>query len=241
LGDANGDGTSSTTQDEFVEIVNNSGGVVDISGWTVADAVSVRHTFAAGTLVPDQCAIVLFGGGTPTGSFGGAIVLTAGSLGLNNGGDTITLADGTGAVVQTAVYGSEGGDNQSLTRDPDLSGAFAKHSLANGSSGTLFSPGTRLNGDPFGDCTPPDLPPSVAATTPAPDATDVAVDSPITITFSEPVTITGNWFDMSCSSSGSHAASVSGGAQSYTLTLAEPLVNDESCTVTLLASQISRL
>ena len=238
-GDANGDGTPSTTQDEFVEIVNNSGDVVDISGWTVADSVTVRHTFANGTLIPDQCAIVLFGGGTPTGSFGGAVVLTAGSLGLNNGGDTVTLADAGGTVVQTAVYGAEGGDNQSLTRDPDLSGVYAKHSLANGSGGSLFSPGTRINGDSFGDCTPPDLPPSVSSTVPAADATDVAVDAPITVTFSEPVTVAGNWFDMSCTGSGSHSASVSGGAQSYTLTVDTPLAYGESCTVTLFASQIS--
>ncbi|MCA9999910.1 MAG: Ig-like domain-containing protein, partial [Anaerolineales bacterium] len=239
LGDANGDGTPSATEDEFVEIVNNSGGAVDISGWTVADSVSVRHTFAAGTLIPDQCAIVLFAGGTPTGSFGGAVVLTAGSLGLNNPGDTVTLADAGGTVVQTAVYGAEGGDNQSLTRDPDLSGAFAKHSLAAGSGGALFSPGTRVNGSPFGDCTPPDLPPSVSSTIPAANATDVAVDAPITVTFSEPVTVTGSWFEISCTGSGSHTASVSGGAQSYVLTLDAPLTTDESCTVTLFASQIS--
>ncbi len=36
-GDANGDGVVSTTQDEFVELYNNSGADLDVSGWTVAD------------------------------------------------------------------------------------------------------------------------------------------------------------------------------------------------------------
>ncbi len=131
-GDANGDGIRDSGQDEFVEIVNNSGASVDISGWTLSDGVSVRHTFPLGTVVPDKAAIVVFGGGTPTGDFGFSIVQTAstGGLGLNNGGDDITLNDGT-TNVSTISYGSEGGDNQSLTRDPDITGEFVKHSNRN--------------------------------------------------------------------------------------------------------------
>ena len=156
-GDANGDDTVSTTNDEFVEIVNTSGGDIDISGWTLADAASTRHTFPPSTVVADGCAVVVFAGGTPTGDFGGAIVQTAsgGSLGLNNGGDTVTLNNGS-ADVATATYGGDGGDNQSLTLDPDLTGsAFVKHSEASGSGGTLFSPGTQLDGSNFSGCTVP--------------------------------------------------------------------------------------
>jgi hypothetical protein len=89
-GDANGDGSTSTTQDEFVELVNVTGSPVDISGWTLADGFGVRHTFPGGTVIPDQCGIVVFGGGTPTGAFGGMTVQTAsgGSLGLNNSAST---------------------------------------------------------------------------------------------------------------------------------------------------------
>jgi predicted extracellular nuclease len=152
-GDANGDGTRDSSQDEFVEIVNVSGADADISGWTLADGFTVRHTFPAGTVVPDGCSIVVFGGGTPTGSFGRSVVQTAsgGFLGLNNGGDDITLSSGASDVAVVS-YGGEGGDNQSLTRDPDISGAFAKHSVATGSGGTLFSPGTTVDGSQFSGC-----------------------------------------------------------------------------------------
>lgn len=152
-GDANGDGVRDTTDDEFVEIVNTSGSDADISGWTLADGFSVRHTFPAGTVVPDGCSIVVFGGGLPTGSFGISQVQTAsgGSLGLNNSGDDITLSNGVSDVA-TVTYGGEGGDNQSLTRDPDISGAFTKHSVAAGSGGALYSPGTRLDGTQFAGC-----------------------------------------------------------------------------------------
>jgi predicted extracellular nuclease len=156
-GDANGDGVRHFGDDEFVEIVNNSGTDTDISGWTVSDGFSVRHSFPSGTIVPDSCSVVVFGGGTPTGTFGNSLVQTAsgGSLGLNNGGDTVTLTLNDGVTDQASyAYGGEGGDNQSLTRDPDITGAtpLVKHSTAAGSGGALFSPGTMIDGSQFAGC-----------------------------------------------------------------------------------------
>ena len=153
-GDANGDGTRSSSQDEFVEIVNNTGATMDVSGWTLSDGFGLRHTFPAGSVVLDQCSVVVFGGGSPTGAFGSSLVQTAstGSLGLNNSGDTITLNDGS-ADVNVATYGGAGGDNQSLTLDPDVSvPPYVKHTLATGSGGALFSPGTRIDGSQFSGC-----------------------------------------------------------------------------------------
>ncbi|MCB9080383.1 MAG: ExeM/NucH family extracellular endonuclease [Lewinellaceae bacterium] len=154
-GDANGDGTSNTTQDEFVEIYNDSGADVDISGWTLSDGVQVRHTFPTNTIISKDCAIVIFGGGTPTGKFGGAAtqIASTGSLGLNNGGDVVTLMNGA-TVIASYTYGSEGGDNQSLTRDPDITGAtpLVKHSTATGAAGRLFSAGSKVNGTRFSGC-----------------------------------------------------------------------------------------
>ena len=158
-GDANGDGIRDSGDDEFIEIANVSGADLDISGWTLADAVQVRHTFPTGTVIPAGCTAVLFGGGTPTGSFGGAVVQTAstGTLSLNNGGDTLTLTD-TAASSLAVVYGSEGGDDQSITRDPDVTGSFVKHGSAAASGGALFSPGTQLDGTPFPGCLPETTP-----------------------------------------------------------------------------------
>ena len=36
-GDANGDGTREASGDEFVEVYNNTGGAVNISGWSLSD------------------------------------------------------------------------------------------------------------------------------------------------------------------------------------------------------------
>jgi predicted extracellular nuclease len=154
-GDANGDGTRDGSEDEFIELVNVSGADLDISGWTLSDAVDVRHTFPGGTVVSNNCSVVVFGGGTPTGTFGDAVVQVAstGFVGLNNSGDTVTVSNGGGDVV-SYTYGSEGGNNQSLTRDPDITGPdpLVQHTTAAGSGGALFSPGTQVDGTAFAGC-----------------------------------------------------------------------------------------
>ncbi|HZI12283.1 MAG TPA: lamin tail domain-containing protein, partial [Myxococcus sp.] len=47
---------------EFVELVNAGTAAVDLSGWTVADAASTRHTFPAGTSLAAGGVVVVFGG-----------------------------------------------------------------------------------------------------------------------------------------------------------------------------------
>ena len=72
-GDANKDGVRSTSDDEFVELVNTTTHDIDISGYQIltrgAGATdTVRHTFAQsaqGTILPACTAIVVFGGGNP--------------------------------------------------------------------------------------------------------------------------------------------------------------------------------
>lgn len=142
-GDANMDGNVSTSQDEFVELFNNDDMPIDLSGWTISDAVAVRHTFPAGTVLPVGGYLVVFGGGTPdTMNLPGDIIQTAsgGFLGLNNGGDDVIIATGSGTEVVSHTYGGEAGDNQSIGRDPDTTGMFVKHTTIM-PTGRLFSPG----------------------------------------------------------------------------------------------------
>ncbi|GEM_PF-1894148 len=157
-GDANGDGTVNTSQDEFVEIVNNDTYAVNLYGYTLSDGNSVRHTFSSITLNPNE-AIVIFGGGSPTGFLTYAITASTGILGLNNSGDDVILKNNSGFTIDSYTYGSEAGNNQSITRDPDLTGSsFVQHSTATGSDGTLFSPGNHIDGTPF-SIPPPPAPP----------------------------------------------------------------------------------
>ncbi|TML61671.1 MAG: hypothetical protein E6G18_02760, partial [Actinobacteria bacterium] len=80
-----------------------------------------------------------------------------------------------------------------------------------------------------------DVGPSVTDTVPLSDATDVATDANVTITFSEAVDATGSWYALSCASSGDHTASVTGGPQSYLLDPGTDFAAGELCTVTVTA------
>ncbi len=155
-GDANGDGFRDPVQDEFLEWVNTGSSSVNLSAWTLHDATGLRHVFPAGsTLNPGQ-ALVIFGGGTPTGSFGGALVqvATEGRLSLQNEGEEIRLEDPSGNTVLIQQYGPEGGSDQSINRSPDLTGPnqpFALHTSLFATK--LYSPGTRVDGSAFGATT----------------------------------------------------------------------------------------
>lgn len=240
-GDANNDGGRNSTEDEFVEIYNNSANPIDISGWTLSDSVEIRHTFPSGSIVEGNCAIVVFGGGNPAGAFGFSRVQTSSSstLSLNNGGDSITLNSGP-TTVSSHTYGSEGSNDQSLTRDPIATGLFIDHSTATGSNGSLFSPGTNPDGSNYSGCTIGDIPPRITSTTPSNLDSGVAVASNITLNFSEDVTIMPDAFDIDCDGTTIAWTVNSSTASSIVL---DPSVDLPSgfCTVTAFASLITDL
>jgi hypothetical protein len=152
-GDANGDGEVNYDDDEFLEFINLLDTDLDISDWEITDAARSRFSFPGGTVLSPYCPIIVFGGGTPEGDFGGSLVLTAGSLALNNTGDTISLWDEEGNLRLRLSYGSEGGLNQSLTRSPDLIGyPLGVHSESPSAENRLYSPGLKSNGKIFEIC-----------------------------------------------------------------------------------------
>jgi hypothetical protein len=154
FGDANNDGLVSSDDDEFLELVNPGTETLDLSGWRIRDEVRVRFTFPENSLLESGCALVVFGGELQVEFIGGSQVFTAGSLGLNNSGDTIVIEDLDGVVQFSIGYGPEGGQDQSLTRRPDLIGELplVLHSSIPEAEGALFSPGTRIDGSPFENC-----------------------------------------------------------------------------------------
>ena len=108
-----------------------------------------NHVVPPGTILPSMKAYVVFGGGIPTGDFGGAIVHTASAsvLNLNNSSDTLTIKNDIGeTVIVFDVEALSNNPNESYSRLPDICGDFVQH---NSTSLGLFSPGTKSNGDPF--------------------------------------------------------------------------------------------
>ena len=152
-GDANGDGTYDQEEDSFIEFYNTSTTNFDASGYQIWDDTTngqLRYVIPQGTWVPPGGALVVFGGGTLTGSFGNAVVLktdSAAGMNLNNSGEVIVIKDPNGQTVLTFDSDAlSNNPNESYTRNPDITGLFEQHA---DNTPILFSPGTKIDGTPF--------------------------------------------------------------------------------------------
>ena len=117
-GDSNGDGTRSSSEDEFVELANVSADTLDLTGWMLGDDEAINFTFPAGYKLPPRHLIVVFGGGDVTGVDGydadllSTRVFSADSTvgnGLANGGEYVVLKSPDGSADAYAAYGSKVG------------------------------------------------------------------------------------------------------------------------------------
>ncbi len=114
-GDANGDGTRSSSQDEFLELLNVSSDTLDLTGWRVGDDEAVNFTFPAGYQLPPRHFVVIFGGGDVSSLAGydadplKTRIFDADSTvgnGFANGGDIIVVLSPDGSADQYLAYGS---------------------------------------------------------------------------------------------------------------------------------------
>jgi len=135
---------------EYVEIVNIGDTEADLSGWTLADARQVRHTFPSGTRLAGHRALVVYGdaAGVPAGMSNGVGASTH-MLSLSNSGDSVILAK-AGVNVDRVSFTSTltAQDGVSMNRSPDADPA-ASFLLHNRVSTRTTSPGTRADGASF--------------------------------------------------------------------------------------------
>lgn len=86
----------------------------------------------------------------------------------------------------------------------------------------------------------PDAPPSVSSTSPLDNATGIALNSDISVTFSEAVAAPAGAFSISCNSSGAHGFVLSTADNiTFTLNPTADFVNSEVCTVTVDDAQVT--
>jgi len=254
-----GGNSGATLKNDFIELFNRGTVAVNLNGWSVQYASAAGTTWQATnltnvTLQPGQYYLVQEApgaGGTvnlPTPDASGAIAMAAASAKVALVKNTTLLSGGcpTGAsIVDFVGYGSSATCFEGSGPTATLSNTTAAKRNRNGCDDTnnnaadftAGSPNPRNTASPFGNCL--DDPPFVASTTPANGASDVAVGSNVSITFSEPVDVTGAWFSISCGTSGSHTATASGGPTTFTLDPDTDFSSAESCTVTVFASQVA--
>jgi uncharacterized protein len=169
-----------------------------------------------------------------------------------NGDDAVLLRRG-GTVIDAIGQqgfdpGTEWGAGLTSTADNTLRRKGTIQG-GDGNAGDPFDPAVEWDGfatdtfDGLGSHTivEGDLPPEVTATTPANDATEVALGTNVTVTFSEPVSVTGSWFTISCTTSGQHTAAVSGGPATFTLDPDGDFADGEACTVSIASARVADL
>ena len=163
-----------------------------------------------------------------------------------NGDDAVVLRKGTTIIDVIGQVGfdpgTEWGAGLTSTADNTLRRKLSVTTGdANGSD--AFDPSAEWDGfaiDTFsglGSHGVGDVGPSVASTNPASGAGGIALNSNVMITFSEPVTVTGSWYGITCAS-GARIATVTGGPTAYTLDPAADFAFDETCTVTIVAANV---
>ena len=229
-------------------------------------ATATQLTELSGVLQPGQYLLVHEAGGAngvplpatdvvdttpiPMAAGAGKVALVTGTstLGCNGGSTTCDVAQ-LSRIVDLVGYGTgTGGANffEGTGAAPTLSNTTAALRAGNGCQDTDvnsadFTAGTpipRNTSSTFHSCVE-DLGPSVSATSPENGATGVALTANVSVTFSEPVNVTGDWFAIVCATSGTHTATASGGPTTFTLDPASNFAANEQCTVTIRSASVS--
>lgn len=152
---------NTSQHDEYLELVNLSDTDLDLLGWTIADAVTVRHRFYESFMLGARNAAIVYGG--PLNGFTPNLDVpfipaseSSAGLALNNDGDTLTVRNRIGGVVERVAYpASQVSSGGSMTRFPTLDHGFAPQISV---STLAVTPGRQYDGKLWSE--PPTIPPT---------------------------------------------------------------------------------
>jgi predicted extracellular nuclease len=248
-----GGNSGATYKNDFIELYNRGASAVSLNGWSVQYGAATGSTWQVTNLTnfslqPGQHYLVQEAAGAggsvnlPTPDATGAIAMsaTAGKVALVNSTTALAGACPTGgSIVDFVGYGTTANCSET-TPTANLSNTTAAIRKGGGATDTnnnsadfdIAAPNPRNSGT--GDDAP-----SVISRDPAAGGANVALDSNVTVGFSENVNVTGSWYTISCTTSGSHTATATGGPTSFTLDPDTNFVAAETCTVTILAANVT--
>ncbi|HKG45456.1 MAG TPA: DNA/RNA non-specific endonuclease [Pyrinomonadaceae bacterium] len=255
-----GGNSSATFTHDYIEIYNPTGISFNLAGWSLQYASATGTSWTnkqplGGTIAPGEYFLVRLASG---GANGAPLPVTA-----NITGD-INMSATTGKIALVSNSISLSGSCPNAT-DPDI-----VDFLGYGSSASCFEGGARApapgnttalfrklnggqdtnqNGDDFQTAAPNprrtapivELGPWVAGTEPISDGFNAPYDATVTVDFSEPVDVTGNWFDITCASSGQHnSATVAtyNSSKGFHITPNTGFQFGEQCTVTIFHANV---
>ncbi len=188
--------------------------------FTGPNSISIADVDAAAGAVTTTISTTL---GTFTATaVNGATVIGSGT---NSVAITDIVAD-VNLTLQTLSFSSAGGGSATVT-------------VLTSDNGNTGSGGTQSDSDNFSINI--DAAPTVTAVTPINAATNQAGNTNLTVTFSEAVNVTGNWFQIVCPTSGTRNVVdtvVTGGPTTFTINPNADFAGGETCTTTIFAAQV---
>jgi hypothetical protein len=245
-----GGNAGATLRNDFIELFNRTASPVSVAGWSVQYGSSSgtglwQVTNLTGTIPANGYYLVQEAQGAggslslPTPDAVGTIAMAAGAGKVAVVTSTTALSGAcpaSASILDKVGYGAANCSETATT--PALTNTTSASRKGGGSIDTDNNLADFTVGDPSPrGATEPG--PQVIATFPTHTGTDAATQGNLSVTFSEPVDVTGTWFTLNCATSGSHTATATGGPTVFILDPAVDFSPSESCTLTIVASQVT--
>ncbi|HEX9985676.1 MAG TPA: DNA/RNA non-specific endonuclease [Thermoanaerobaculia bacterium] len=255
-----GGNASATWNRDYVELFNPTTSTIDVTGWSIQYASSTGSGWAgttaaiSGPIGPGEYYLIQLSGG----AVGSALPVlpnitgdinmsgTTGKIALVKNGDALSgncpLSDPD--LVDFVGFGSadcrEGATNATAPANNTQS-MYRKGSgtIDTNQNGSDFE---RLSAFPRRTAVISEAGPSISNTEPFTNGSNAPRDANIVVDFNEAVTVSGNWFAISCVTTGAHNDATVGAnanGKSFTIIPNTPFINGEQCTVTIFANGVS--
>ena len=245
-----------SSNNKALEIYNGTGATVDLSAQSYNVQMFFNGSTSAGLTINLTGSVaagdvfVLAQASANAAILGQADQTNA--AGWFNGDDALVLRKGT-TVIDTIGQigfdpGTEWGSGLTSTADNTLRRKLLiEAGDPNGSD--VFDPAIQWDGFATDNSRglgahpglPPEPAPTVLTTTPTDGEANFGLNSPLSVQFSEPVNVSGSWYTLVCSSSGTKTATVTANQAStlFALQPTSPFVGGESCTFTVVAAGVT--
>ncbi|MDD3861281.1 MAG: lamin tail domain-containing protein [Candidatus Gracilibacteria bacterium] len=147
-------GTSDNSNDEWIELYNNTNQSIDLTGWVIEDDGVSFYTIASGTIAPRGYFLIEDTEDTIGNVSADAVI----GISLANAGDSLVLKDADGSVIDTvnglggAWYAGDGTSKATMERiEPSITvDSVSNWSSATSGNGSVGRTGSPILGTPRG-------------------------------------------------------------------------------------------
>jgi hypothetical protein len=252
--------SGATLTHDYVEIYNPTAISFNLAGWSLQYASAAGTSWTnkqplGGTIAAGEYFLVQLASGGANGAPLAVLPNITGDINMSATTGKVALVSNSVSlsgscpngidpdVVDFVGYGTSASCFEGAARAPAPSNTNALFRKLNGVQDTDQNGDDFQTGAPNPRRTAPivELGPWVSSTEPFTDGFNVPYDGTITVDFGEAVDVTGAWFDINCTSSGTHnSATVASynGSKGYHITPNTGFQFGEQCTVTIVHTNV---